>query len=82
MITNYLKRHTDNLGHDERGQMAFLIILTLPVLFIFLALVIDTGAWFFDRRSGQNQVDGRFWLRCKTCLLPIPPRPRLASANG
>ena len=43
--------------HDESGQMAFLMVLSLPVVFIFMALAVDVGVWFFDHRSAQNQLD-------------------------
>ena len=50
-------RQAGTLRPDERGQMAFLMVLTLPVLAIFMALVVDVGAWFLDHRVAQNQVD-------------------------
>ena len=52
-----MRRHTASQGRDESGQMAFLMILTLPVLFIFLSLSVDVGAWFLDHRTAQNQAD-------------------------
>ncbi len=52
-----LKHITGQLGRDERGQMAFLMVLSLPVLFIFMALAVDVGVWFFDHRTAQNQAD-------------------------
>lgn len=56
-MKNYLRRHTATLGREESGQMAFLMVLSLPVLFMFLALAVDVGAWFLDHRSAQNQAD-------------------------
>ena len=50
-------RQAGTLRPDERGQMAFLMVLTLPVLSIFMALVVDVGVWFLDHRVAQNQVD-------------------------
>ncbi len=44
---------TDN----ESGQMAFLMLLTMPVVFIFFALTLDAGVWFVDHRIAQNQAD-------------------------
>jgi Putative Flp pilus-assembly TadE/G-like len=41
----------------ERGQMAFSMILTLGVLFLFFALAFDAGLWYFDHRAAQNEAD-------------------------
>lgn len=37
--------------------MAFAAILTLVVVFIFFALALDAGLWFFDHRTAQNQSE-------------------------
>ena len=52
-----LTRQVATLRHDEGGQIAFLMLLTLPVVFILFALATDVGLWYFDHRMAQNQVD-------------------------
>ena len=54
---NYFKPLTTNLSHEEDGQVAVLMIMILPVVFLFFALALDAGIWFFDHRLAQNQVD-------------------------
>lgn len=41
----------------SRGQMAFGMILTILVVFIFFALAFDMGLWYFDHRSAQNEAE-------------------------
>lgn len=43
---------------DESGQMGFLFILAFLVIFVFFALAFDSGLWYFDHRTAQNQADG------------------------
>ena len=57
IVSRFLRRHAANLDRDERGQMALIMILTMPVLFIFLALSVDVGVWYLDHRVAQNQAD-------------------------
>lgn len=45
------------LRRDEDGQMAILVVLVLPVVFLLFALALDAGVWFFDHRLAQNQAD-------------------------
>ncbi len=45
------------MHRDERGQVAILMVLVLPVIFMFFALALDAGVWFLDHRIAQNQVD-------------------------
>ena len=54
---NYFKPLTTNLSHKEDGQIAILMVLVLPVVFLFFAMALDAGIWFFDHRLAQNQVD-------------------------
>ena len=56
-MINYLRRHSASLGHDESGQTAFLLLLTIPVVLLFFALTVDAGVWYFDHRMAQNQAD-------------------------
>ena len=42
---------------DEKGQMAFLLMPSLPGVFILMVLSVDAGVWFFDHRTAQDQVD-------------------------
>ena len=45
------------LRRDEKGQMAIVMVLVLPVIFLLFALALDAGIWFFDHRLAQNQAD-------------------------
>ena len=45
------------LRRDQRGQMAILMVMVLPVVFLLFALALDAGIWFFDHRLAQNQAD-------------------------
>ena len=56
-MSNYLTHQVADLRRDEDGQIAYMMLLTLPVVFVFMALAIDGGIWFFDHRSAQNQAD-------------------------
>jgi hypothetical protein len=51
--------------------MAFLAVLALLVVFMFFALAVDTGVWFFDHRTAQNQVDAA----ALAALQELPARP-------
>ena len=41
----------------ERGQIAIGFVLTLLFIFLVFALAFDTGVWFFDHRTAQNQAE-------------------------
>ena len=56
-MNNYYKPLVAKLSHEEDGQMAVLMIMILPVVFLFFALAMDAGIWFFDHRLVQNQAD-------------------------
>src|SRR5271155_4816837 len=45
------------LLRDDRGVTAMLVAITLPVLLLFGALAIDTGAWFTTKRQIQSAAD-------------------------
>ena len=45
------------LHRDQRGQMAWLMLLTLLVVFAFFALALDSGLWYLDHRNAQNQSE-------------------------
>ncbi|MBM3925825.1 MAG: hypothetical protein FJ320_07545, partial [SAR202 cluster bacterium] len=48
---------TSRVSAGERGQMAIAILLAIPLVFMFFALALDAGMWFFDHRRAQNQAD-------------------------
>ena len=56
-MSKYLTRRIKTLAPDESGQMAFLMLLVMPVVFIFFSLTLDAGVWYFDHRMAQNQAD-------------------------
>lgn len=43
--------------HDNRGGIALMFALMLPVMIGFVALGIDVGIWFKDRRQLQTMAD-------------------------
>ena len=53
MLTSIVR----SMHGDERGQMAFTMILTLLVVFLFFALAFDAGLWYLDHRNAQNEAD-------------------------
>jgi Flp pilus assembly protein TadG len=57
MTSRSTSRCTQQMLVDERGQMAFLMVLSLLVVFMFFAFSFDAGSWFFMHRWTQNQTD-------------------------
>ncbi len=45
----------NNLRRQEDGQMAILLVMVLPVVFLLFALPLDAGVWYLDHRLAQNQ---------------------------
>ncbi len=56
-MRNRLSSQLATLRLDERGQVAMLMVMVLPVIFLFFALALDAGLWFLDHRIAQNQAD-------------------------
>ena len=56
-MSEHLIRRLAILRRDESGQTAFIMLLALPVIFVFFGLAADAGIWFFDHRLAQNQAD-------------------------
>ena len=46
-----------NLRRQENGQIAILLVMIFPVLFLLLALPLDSGIWLLDHSIAQKQVD-------------------------
>ena len=46
-----------NVRKSESGQVVAFVVGILLVLFGFVALSLDVGFWFLDRRLAQNQAD-------------------------
>ena len=61
----------NNLFRQEDGQMAFLLVLVLPVVFLFFALPLDAGIWYLDHRLAQNQVDAA----ALAAVIALPANP-------
>jgi Flp pilus assembly protein TadG len=57
MTASAVSRSLLQLRRDERGVIAVIITLTLPVLFAFGALVINSGLWFTIKRQNQSAAD-------------------------
>ena len=56
-MRNHLSQQPTLLRLDERGQVAILMVMVLPAIFLFFALALDAGVWFLDHRLAQNQAD-------------------------
>jgi len=52
-----MKRTMNNLGRREDGQIAIIMVMILPVVFLLFALPLDAGIWLLDHRIAQNQAD-------------------------
>jgi Flp pilus assembly protein TadG len=46
-----------HLRRDQRGVTAVIVALTLPLLFAFGALAINSGLWFTIKRENQSAAD-------------------------
>ena len=47
----------NRLVRDERGGIMLVSALTIPVLLMFAALVLDAGNWYSHKRQLQNRAD-------------------------
>jgi hypothetical protein len=56
MYTN-VKSQLSRFNRGEDGQVTAWFVAVLILLFAIMALSIDVGFWFVDRRHAQNQVD-------------------------
>ena len=56
-VSNYLPRQVTTLRRDEGGQIAIVMVLALPVVFIIYGLVLNAGVWYLDHQIAQTQVD-------------------------
>ena len=56
-MSNHLSSQLAALRPNERGQVAILMVMVLPAIFLFFALALDAGLWFLDHRIAQNQAD-------------------------
>ena len=57
MTASAVSRSLRRLHRDQRGVTAVIVVLTLPVLFAFGALVINSGLWFTIKRQNQSAAD-------------------------
>jgi hypothetical protein len=46
-----------SLHRDERGQIAFSMMLSFFIFFMLCGLALDAGLWAVDHRTAQNQAD-------------------------
>ena len=47
----------NNLHRQEKGQVAIIMVMILPVVFLLFALPLDAGIWYLDHSIAQNQAD-------------------------
>jgi uncharacterized membrane protein len=57
MTASAVSRSLRRLHRDQRGATAVIVVLTLPVLFAFGAIVINSGLWFTTKRQNQSAAD-------------------------
>jgi Flp pilus assembly protein TadG len=57
MTMSAVSRSLLRLRRDERGVTAVIVALTLPLLFAFGALAINSGLWFTIKRENQSAAD-------------------------
>jgi len=57
MTASAVSRSLRRLHRDQRGVTAVIVVLTLPVLFAFGALVINSGLWLTIKRGNQSAAD-------------------------
>jgi len=62
-------------SRSERGQVAVLFALLIPVLFALAAVVLDIGNWYVHKRHLQTQVDA-------AALAPAPEFSGCFDPNG
>ncbi|HXH22375.1 MAG TPA: pilus assembly protein TadG-related protein [Dehalococcoidia bacterium] len=63
---------------DERGQTALSILLMTLGVFIFAALALDAGLWYFHHRTVQNQADAA----AHAAVLNLPESTAEATASA
>lgn len=66
------------LRDDERGQVAFAMVVCFLGIFAIAALALDAGLWFFDHRNAQNQVDAAALAGAQA----LPSTYAVATASG
>ena len=67
----------NNLRREEAGQIAIMMVLTIPVMFMFMALALDAGVWAVDHRMAQNQVDAAALAAAQS--LPVQDTARVGT---
>ena len=72
----------NDLRRQENGQMAILMVMVLPVIFLILALPLDAGIWLLDHRIAQNQADAAALAAVQHLPLQTQPWPRKSPISG
>ena len=57
MTASAVSRSLRRLHRDQRGVTAVIVAITLPLLFAFGALAINSGLWFTIKRENQSAAD-------------------------
>ena len=58
--------------HDDRGIAAIFVVLMMPLLVLFGALVFDGGRAYLARRQTQNAADAGALAKATDCALGRP----------
>ncbi|MBI2764679.1 MAG: Tad domain-containing protein [Chloroflexi bacterium] len=66
---------SSRLYAEERGQMAIFMVVVLLAVFLFFAMSLDAGAWYFDHRKAQNQAES-------AALAGVLELPNASGANA
>ena len=70
----------NKLRRQENGQIAILMVMVLPVVFLLMALPLDAGIWYWDHQIAQTQADAAA-LAAVNYLPAADTTPATAAAN-
>jgi Flp pilus assembly protein TadG len=57
VLRRRLRESAAKAHKEEQGQIAFLMVLSIIIVFAMAGLSLDAGLWYFDHRTAQNQAD-------------------------
>lgn len=73
---------------DDRGALAVVVAVLMPMVILLLALVMDVGNWYTHKRQLQNRADAAalaagvaYAKNWKTCVKASDPSAQAAAGN-
>jgi hypothetical protein len=83
-MRNHLSGQLATLRLNEGGQVAILMVMVLPAIFLFFSLALDAGVWFFDHRRPRTKSMPQLWRRWSTCRpqTSVPGVGQLSRVNS